>query len=200
MKKNIFIILLLCFSFCGFSFFIRQETNEEIKLTYLGYEINRYRFNYQNLNFEIRNNTKDTLYLSEMNISVKVIKGGKTLEEDNSKSIGTPYVRPVINKGFVCKEEKEYKEKINSLKVKFAEKLYQKNFGSNTTLVDDKNFIIESIIRDCVVLMPNEAIDYTSGFYSEKFDKNCKVSAKYLDSKRFTYFIDNSGKKIDIMN
>ncbi|WP_374505015.1 hypothetical protein [Flavobacterium sp.] len=200
MKKNIFLVLVLCFSFYGFSFFVRQKTNEKIKLTYLGYEINRNRFNYQNLNFEIINNTEDTIYLSEKNVFIVVIKEGRKLKEDKFQSIGTPYVRPVISKGFVYKEEKEYEEKVNSLKVKFANKLYEKNFGSNAVYKKDKEFIIESIVNNCIILMPYEILDYTSGFYSKKFDKTCKVSAKYIDSKRFTYFIDDNGKKIDINN
>lgn len=201
MKKNIIFILVICFSFFfESSFFVRQTINEKIKLTYLGYEINRYRFNYQNLNFEIINNTKDTIYLSEKNIFIKVIKKGKTLKEDKPQSIGTPYVRPVISKGFVCKEEKEYEEKINSLKVKFANKLYNKNFGSNSVYKDSKDFILENIVRDCIVLMPNESMDYSSGLYSAKFDKTCKVEAKYLDNKVFSYFVNDNGKRVNINN
>lgn len=86
------------------------------------------------------------------------------------------------------------------MKVKFANKLYEKNFGSNVIYKKDKEFIMESIVNNCIILMPNEVLDYTSGFYSKKFDKKCKVSAKYIDSKRFTYFIDDRGKKIDINN
>lgn len=200
MKKKIIVILVICFSFFGFSFLVKQTIDEKIKLTYLGYEINRYRFNYQNLNFEIINKTKDTMYLSDTNIFIKIIKEEKILKEDKPQSIGTPYVRPVISKGFVCKEQKEYDEKINSFKLKFANKLYDKNFGSNTIYKNSKDFIIESIVRDCIILMPNESIDYSSGFYSKLFDKTCKVTVKYLDNKRFTYFVDDKGKKIDINN
>lgn len=109
-------------------------------------------------------------------------------------------MRPVISKGFVCKAEKEYEEKINYLKVKFANKLYNKNFGSTSTYKDSKDFIIESIVQDCIVLIPNESIVYNKGFYSKSFDKTCKVSAKYSGNRVFTYFVDDNGKKIEINN
>jgi hypothetical protein len=200
MKKNIIVIFIVSFFFFGFSFFVKQTIKGKVKLTYLGYEINRYRFNYQNFNFEILNNTNDKIYLSETNIFVSVTKEGKPLKEDKNESIGTPYVRPVINKGLVCIEQREEEEKKYSLKVKFANKLYQKNFGFSPKDIDTKKGIIDHIVSDCIVLMPNESINYSRGFHSKIFDKSCKVSVKYIENKRFNYFLDDNGKKININN
>jgi hypothetical protein len=113
-------------------------------------------------------------------------------------SEGTPFIRPIIRKQFKCKEKQQYEKYLENLKFKFANKLYEKNFGSNAAYKDSKDFIIGNIIRDCIILMPNESIDYSTDFYSETFDKTCRVEAKYLDNKRFTYFLDDNEKKIDI--
>lgn len=180
--------------------FIDKQLNNKIKITYLGYRSDVYSSDFPTLEFEITNNSQDTIYLSKQNIVVIVIKGKSIIKEGKPTTIGTPFVKPIIRNTIFCKEQKENQEKINSLKLKFANNLYDKNFASNTLYKNNKDFIIENIIRDCVVLMPNESIGHSSGFYSKLFDKTCKVSVKYLDSKRFTYFVDDSGKKININN
>ena len=180
--------------------FIEKQLNNKIKITYLGYKSDVYSSDFPTLEFEITNNSQDTIYLSKQNIVVTVIKGKSIIKEGKPSTIGTPFVKPVIRNTIFCKEQKENQEKINSLKLKFANNLYNKNFASNTLYKNDKNFIIENIIRDCIVLMPNESIDYNKGFYSKSFDKTCKVSAKYSDNKVFTYFVDDNEKKIEINN
>jgi hypothetical protein len=167
---------------------------------YLGYERKVFLNNLVLLQFEIESKTNDTIYLSKKNIHLRVFKDKKEINEDKLPTY-LPFIKPTkAKKEFKCEEKDKYERYLENLKLKFANKLYDKNFGSNTVYKDSKDFIIENIVRDCIVLMPNESIDYSSGFYSKSFDKTCKVSAKYLDNKRFTYFVDDSGKKIDINN
>lgn len=198
--KKAFLILLLCITFLS-NTNSKNQLNDGLNIIYLGSSSSVYRPNFPSLEFEISNKSKDTLYISENNILITVFKGKSALKQDKVlPSIGTPFIKPMIRKQFKSEEKDKYERLLENLKLKFANKLYTKNFGSNTKYIDSKDFIIENIVRDCIVLMPNESIDYSSGFYSKKFDKACKVSVKYLDSKRFTYFIDDSGKKIDINN
>lgn len=176
----------------------KQNNNfENINFYYLGYESKTYLNNFVLLQFEIENLTNDTIYLSEKNIDLKIFKNKKKINEDNLPTY-LPFIRPIKIKEFKCEEKERYEKSIEELKLKFANKLYEKNFSTNTIYKDSKDFILENIIRDCIVLMPNESIDYNKGFYSKKFDKNCKVSVKYSENKRFTYFINDSGKRIDI--
>lgn len=191
---------VFCFSILSLLLISSKLIENKIRITYLGYKSSVYRPNFSTLEFEISNNSRDTIYLSKQNIIVKVIKEKSILREKKTSTVGTPFVKPIIRNTILCKEEKERQERMNRLKFKFASKLYEKNFGSNTVYKDSKDFIIENIVRDCIILMPNESIDYDIGFYSEKFDKTCKVDVKYLYIKRFTYFVDDKGKKIDINN
>ncbi|WP_131701507.1 hypothetical protein [Flavobacterium sp. ABG] len=193
MKKLVYIICI-CFLIMSH----KQNNNfENINFYYLGYESKTYLNNFVLLQFEIENLTNDTIYLSEKNIDLKIFKNKKKINEDNLPTY-LPFIRPIKIKEFKCEEKERYEKSIEELKLKFANKLYEKNFSTNTIYKDSKDFILENIIRDCIVLMPNESIDYNKGFYSKKFDKNCKVSVKYSENKRFTYFVNDSGKRIDI--
>lgn len=193
MKKLVYIICI-CFLIMSH----KQNNNfENINFYYLGYESKTYLNNFILLQFEIENLTNDTIYLSEKNIDLKIFKNKKNINEDNLPTY-LPFIRPTKIKEFKCEEKEKYEKSIEELKLKFANKLYEKNFGKNTVYKDSKDLILENIIRDCIVLMPNESIDYNKGFYSKKFDKNCKVSVKYSENKRFTYFVNDSGKRVDI--
>lgn len=178
----------------------KQKNNfENINFYYLGYESKTYLNNFVLLQFEIENVSNDTIYLSEKNIDLKIFKNKKNIKEDNLP-IYLPFIRPTKIKQFKCEEKEKYVKVIEELKIKFANKLYEKNFASNTVYKNYKDYILENIINDCIVLMPNESINYSKGFYSQKFDKTCKVSVKYTEKKRFSYFVDNSGKRVDINN
>lgn len=197
MKNRLLIIafgVFLCFGF--------NTISEKIKTTYLGFEYYVHPGGDLNkLNFELKNNTLDTLYISRQNIDFNIKKEKYILKNTiNTSSIGSPFFWPRIRKQFKCEEKDKYEKYLENLKLKFAKKLYEKNFGSNDAYEKYKDFILESIVSDCIVLMPNEAIDYECHFRNEKFDKTCKVNVKYIDNKRFTCFVDDSGKKIDINN
>ena len=178
----------------------KQNNNfENINFYYLGYESKTHLNNFVLLQFEIENATNDTIYLSEKNVDLKIFKNKKSINEDNLPTY-LPFIRPTKVKGFKCEEKEKHEKSIEELKLRFANKLFEKNFGTNAVYKASKDLILESIIRDCIVLMPNESIDYNKGFYSKKFDKNCKVSVKYLENKRFSYFVDDNGKRVNINN
>lgn len=185
--------ILLCFGF--------NTKSEKIKITYLGFEYYVHPGGSLNdLNFELKNNTLDTLYISRQNITFNIRKGNSVLKEVQNKSIGSLFFLPRVRKQFLCDDKVKYEKYLENLKLKFANKLYEKNFGSNTVYKNSKDFIIENIVRDCIILMPNEAIDYDCHFHNEKFDKTCKVEAKHIDNKVFTYFVNDNGKRVDINN
>ena len=122
------------------------------------------------------------------------------MQQDERKSdMGTPLVRPRIQS--TKKEAMQELECGNqNLKLEFANKLYDKNFGASSKYVNEKDFIIQNIIQDCIILLPKHSMDYSIGFYSFRFDQTCVVKGVYNDSARFTYFIDANGNKIDIYN
>ena len=153
--------------------------------------------------FNLVNITRDTLYLSNKNINFKLLKNSKAIKWEYPKVDVQPFIKPVqknveqmqIKPEIIDKED--LKEKLAAY---FASKLFLKNLEINKNLVRYRDRIIQSIIDDCIILLPSEVYGYETYLFSKKFDKTCKVSVKYLESKRFTYFIDNKGKKIDIMD
>lgn len=194
--KKLVIIIGICFLVMSH----KQKNNfQNINVYYLGYERKIYLNNFVLLQFEIENKSNDTIYLSKKNIDIKVFKNNKEINKDNPPTY-LPFVRPTKIKQFKCEDKDKYEKGKEELKFKFANKLYEKNFGSNSKYIGSKDFIIKNIVSDCIILMPSESIDYSSGFYSKSFEKTCKVSVKYVDNKRFIYFVDDSGKKIDINN
>jgi len=71
----------------------------------------------------MKNNTQDTIYISERNIIIKGIKGKLILKEDKVPTIGTPFVKPVIRNSLFCKEQKEISGKNKFFKVKICKYL-----------------------------------------------------------------------------
>ena len=156
-----------------------------------------------NVTFNLVNITNDTLYLSNKNLNIKLIKNHKLVRWEYPKFDIQIFVKPVlkngeqINRKIEILKEEDPKDKLAN---NFATKLFLKNLNVNMQLMKYKEIIIKTIVDDCTILLPAETYKYEIGFYSKKFDKTCKVSVKYLESKRFTYFIDDSGKKVDINN
>ena len=156
-----------------------------------------------NVTFNLVNITNDTLYLSDKNLSIRLIKNHKICNWDYPKFDVQPFVKPVLkngeqidNKIEILNKEDQKDKLVNN----FATKLFLKNLNVNVQLMKYKEIIIKTIVDDCTILLPAETYKYEIGFYSKKFDKTCKVTVKYLDNKRFTYFVDDKGKKIDINN
>ena len=154
-----------------------------------------------NVTFNLVNITNDTLYLSNKNLNIKLIKNHKLVRWEYPKFDIQIFVKPVlkngeqINRKIEILKEEDPKDKLAN---NFATKLFLKNLNVNMQLMKYKEIIIKTIVDDCTILLPAETYKYEIGFYSKKFDKTCKVTVKYLDNKRFTYFVDDKGKKIDI--
>jgi len=188
--------LVLVYFFCLIN--VNCQIPNKIAITYLGYSRSVYQNDFPSLEFELTNTSNDTLYLSKKNIIVTVTKGKAKLREDKATPHVTPFVRPVIRRLIRYDAQIKYERTRDSLKLNFAQNLYNRNLGINHGY--NKTFVLETIIRDCIILLPNESIDYSSGFKSEVFDKNCKVAAKYVNDKVFTSFLDDNMNRIYILN
>lgn len=177
-----------------------QTTKQRIKLDKIHY-INENGF--LNITFNIVNLSKDTLYLNHKRLIVKFIKKNKPIKWEYPKVDVQPFIKPVLKSGEQIQIKSEVlnnedpKEKLMTY---FANKLFLKNVEINHKLLKYKDKVIQKIIDDCIVLLPLETYEYETNLFSKNFDKTCKVSVKYLDSKKFTYFMDESGKKVDINN
>ncbi len=156
-----------------------------------------------NVMFNLVNITNDTLYLSDKNLRIRLIKNNKSINWDYPKVDVQPFVKPVLKNGeqidnkIEILNKEDPKEKLAN---NFATKLFFKNLNVTVQLMKYKEIIVKTIVDDCTILLPTETYNYEIGFYSKIFDKTCKVEVKYLESKRFTYFVDDSGNKIDINN
>jgi hypothetical protein len=197
MKKYILIILV---SVLSLSKIFCQTTKQKFRIERIKC-VNENGF--VNITFNLVNITNDTLYLSDKNLNIRLIKNHKSINWDYPKVHVQPFVKPVLKNG----EQIDDKIKIlnkedpkDKLAKNFATKLFFKNLNANVQLIKYKEIIVKNIVDDCTILLPAETYNYEIGFYSKKFDKTCKVSVKYLDNKRFTYFVDDSGKKIDLID
>ena len=177
-----------------------QTTKQKIKIDRIKYENEN---GFLNITFDIVNLSKDTLYLNYKALIIKLVKNNKTIEWKYPKVDVQPFIKPILKNGVQIYDktkilnEKDPKEK---LAIYFANKLFLKNIKNNYKLVEYRDKIIQNIVDDCIVLLPSEVYKYETYLFSKKFDKTCKVSVEYLDSKRFMYFILDDGKKIDIMH
>jgi hypothetical protein len=172
----------------------------ELEIRYLGFRSDFYFSNFYILEFDITNKSQDTLYISKRNILIKVFNGKSVLKEKSDLSIGTPLILLRNTRQFKCEEKDNYEKVIEKLKLNFANKLFDKNFGSNSEYKGSKDFILENIIGDCIVLLPYESIDYSKGFYNEKFNKNCRVSSVFINKKTFSSFVNDYDKNVEINN
>lgn len=178
-----------------------QTRKQSVKIENIRFEVENY---IVNVKFNIVNMTQDTLYISERNIDIQLIKKSKLIKWEYPKVDIHPFVKSVLKNKTYGFENKTVTSTQDNIRDKlancFANKLFLKNLKVNKEFEKHKNVIVENIVEDCIVLLPLETYDYEKGFYSKKIDKTCKVSVKYLRSKRFTYFVNDNGKKIDINN
>lgn len=198
--NNKFYLALLSTLLLSQGFTERCTTEKGLKIEYIGYSRNVYDPNFSSLQFELTNTSEDTLYISVQNIIIKVKKDKTWLNEENPQdSIGTPFVKPRMSRQHADDSKIAGQKQIQKIKARFAAQLYDSNFGKKSKYKDDKLFIIDNIIRDCIVLLPRQSISYTKGFRNTLFDKNCTVIADYFESNIFTYFVNKEGIKVDVM-
>jgi len=181
--------LLIVFSNC-------QNHSHSVDFEYLDSEtFGQINFLY----FNITNNTKDTIYLSSRNIKLSVIKGNKFLKNEEIKTRG----QLIFDKSNKNKERENIwlaeEEKTDLLKDTFATNLFYKNFGKNK-YKNSREFIIRCIKADCIILKPKQTFIYSKIFNNSDFDNKCKVNISYLNTKRFSYFVDDTGKEVEINN
>lgn len=164
--------------------------SSKIEIEYKGFTIEANAPNCNNLNFEIINKSKDTLYLSKQKIEVTIFKGRNVVKKGKPNYGITPYFRPNNRHEVNCLEKLEYIKTIELLKNQFAEKIYYKNVDSTVDDYSTEFSVIRSIADECILIMPNESVDYVFPFFSKIFDKSCTVITKYNDNKSFYSFFD----------
>ncbi len=188
--KKIISILFICL------FLLSSSKKEKLNLeiTYLGYTINKFQKNSPSLNFDITNLSNDTIFISEKNIIIHVLKNNKEIKSDKNSG-GLLYFGKTKPKSHNCKEIINEKRKSDSIKLIFSKKVYNKNFNANNGYkLKDADDTINYISSNCIVLLPKETVKYETFFESNLFDKNCEVSAEYKSNKVFTTFY--SGDKL----
>jgi hypothetical protein len=193
---NKFLIIILLFF--NLSFTVNcQNSLKKIQIEYLDFEKIGGSSKLKLIYFKIKNNTKDTLYLSNKNIKFNVLKNGKQLKDEEYNSRGQIVFKPLPkNKAKIDKEEEHHK-KTAKLKHNFAKKTFYKNFGNNKYKTYRES-IIRNIENACIVILPNESINCSKLFNNVLFDKTCNVDIKYANNKIFTYFVD--GEKVVNIN
>ncbi len=79
-----------------------MKRKKKIRIDYIGFYQDALEKNRVTLEFELRNLTHDTIYLSEI-LNLIAYKNGKQIKEEKiNYGIGTPFVTPRLNK---CPEE-----------------------------------------------------------------------------------------------
>lgn len=195
MKNHILNIVLLSIFF---NISYSQISQQKVRINKIEYVDQK---GLVSLKFSLINITNDTMYLSNKNLTIKLTKNNKSIKCKYPKVDIQPFIKPILKNGKQIQTKKEIliiedpKEKIAA---NFANKLFLENTGINHKLLRYRDIIIKNIIDDCIVLLPSETYEYETYLFSKKLDKTFKVSVKYLDSKRFTYFVDENGKKIEI--
>jgi hypothetical protein len=191
-------ILILFLSFFSINILFSQIPTQKFRIKKIEY------LNEKGLvcvKFNLVNITGDTLYLSNKNLNIKLIKNNKTLKWEYPKVDVQPFIKPVLKNVEQMQIKPEILNKEDpkeKLATHFASKLFLKNVKINDKLLRYRDRIIQNIIDDCIVLLPSETYEYETYLFSKKFDKTCKVSVKYSASKRLTYFVNDSGKRVDI--
>lgn len=174
------------------------QEKSAIEILYLEYSRDGSDKNRVSLNFEIRNTTQDTIFLSRDHIIMTVRKGRKHLAHEHFSGPGQPFVRPRIRPIIPCEEKQRHEAKMDSLKSRFAELLYEKNFGITSQSNVDRNWVVEHIGDKCLILLPMEVIEYSKIFRNSEFDKSCLVNARYEQAAVFTSFHSHE-KVIEIL-
>lgn len=190
--------LLIVTFFLGLSFSIRgQNYSNQVNIKYLDLEKFANSSKQFILYFKIKNNTNDTLYLSRKNIIIKVTNKGKSLENERNTSIGQVIFRASKKNKSKIDAENLQDEKTALLRHNFAEKLYYKNFAKDK-VKRNKEFVVRVIENDCIVILPNATVNYSQIFINSLFNRNCKINARYLNNKIFTYYMAGDENKINI--
>jgi len=181
MKYLIIFFLLL--------FVTNVEAQNEISANYIGFYQDKLENKKVRLEFEIRNLTKDTIYVYEDNFKVQVYKNGRELiEQKTNYGIGTPFVRPRLNP---CPEITNIK---NQLAKNYIIKLLLQNEIDKTEFEN----VIDNTYFNCLVLLPKEIIYYTEYFRQNDFDKNCDVKINYNPKNTFLKYITEKNKIIEL--
>lgn len=185
--KFLFLIIALC---GGLNIFC-QDSYKKVTMTYESIKFFTPTYHFAELTFIIKNNSKDTLFISNQNIRIELKKDGTVLQNHPPSQAFPPLASTTeIKKD---KEESKRQQKINKLKLQFAKKIIIQNFGKKAKTFDEK-WLTEQIIDNCLVIFPQESISYKEYFWNDSLDKNCSVKGLILESNLFLEFYDKKQK------
>jgi hypothetical protein len=196
MKKILF-TLIFCVAFIATK---SSMVKNKVTITYHGFSVAINTPDYSYLIFSMRNETNDTVYLTRKNIEIEIIKDKTILVELKSKSNSSvlcaltfpPYFGSDKEYEGNCTEETVYREKMDIIKNKYANKLYDRNFNTDKNNKIDRESFIAAIASECIVLLPKQTINYNTFFKNKNFDKSCLVRAQYIDNGIFMTYDDNN--------
>jgi len=139
------------------------------------------------LSFIIKNNTDDTVYISNRNVKIEVRKQGVLLTNHSPSQAFPPLATQADQKK--DKHEITTQKRLNNLKLQFARKLIEKNFA-NKKKPFDSAWLTEQIVDNCLIIFPQQSIPYQQYFWNKSLDKNSTISGCVEDSKVFLEFND----------
>jgi hypothetical protein len=194
MKKLIF-ILFVFITFIDLQTFAQSKL-KNLEITPMGYSANFLNSHLITLKFEFTNTGLDTLYISRENIEVTVTKNNVVIESAKPGLGQVSFPRSRIKDS--CSEFMNQLKKTEKMRIDFANKMFEKNC-SDKKFLDQKEYFVETISYECIVILPGETIYYGNLFNCKPFDNTFVVTAKYNNKKVFCMY--NSGEgMIEIKN
>lgn len=158
-----------------------SSAQKKVEISYIGYFQDKLE-SWPKLEFEIRNLTGDTLYLSRENIKFVVTKDSKRVEQEQLKTTSdvsyTPFIRPRFEE---CPEGRTVRDKLAQ---DFARKLVLKSKVAQ----DDQPDAIQNIWIVCIVIYPNETVYTRKSFWHRNFDKTYEVELEPYKDNVFDAF------------
>lgn len=179
-----------------------ESKNKDIEIKYKGFYAPTESNHCNELLFTIYNHTNDTVYISSRDINVYVFKNNSFLKEDKLPS-GHPFppdflqdVTFFTDKAYpkVFEKRRARNKTIDQLVKIFAEKLYEQNFG-NGNMTNDFFYNVRS---ECLVLFPNDQLNYSSLFISKSLNSDYTVEAEYNKTGVFATYEGDNQKQINI--
>lgn len=177
-----------------------QTINEKIEISFLRYETNPNSPNSHYLFFCLENNSSDTLYVSENQISI-VVTNKNLIVKENISFGGFP--PPINDKRFLpneCRDDEKSLKMEEKMKIKFGINLLKKTFSENRLSKQEKENAIQMIKASCIVLLPKSKTSFQRFFMSKNFEKFYKVKATLIEDKEFCSFYDKKGNLLKIFN
>jgi hypothetical protein len=173
--RKLFRILVIFFVSCKGQIIKNVPTKEAIYVKYEGLEKDEIYNGLYLLKFKIINITEDTFYYNANKIKITCRNGAEKIENDFSKfpkNLGLGQMVIIPKK--LSELEINKMRKHNEVKEYFVAK-FLSNFNSKEFNYQIKK---DQIIRQLIVVLPKESIEYKSVIYNESISKNNLINIK----------------------